>query len=208
MALLTNNYRINCVDNDLSQYVCNLDRANKGIIQAFSKAVAAKDVYIRKHHEHVAKLLVALGEALKLSRKEIRTAYIAGLMHDIGKIGIPDQILNKPGRLTSDEYSIVKRHSETGAEILCEIDSFWEIADIVRYHHERYDGQGYPYGIKGNDIPFLSRMVAVCDSYDAMTSIRCYRLCFSREKALMEIKNNCNRQFDPDISWCFIELMQ
>jgi len=127
--------------------------------------------------------------------------------YDIGKIGIPEDILNKPGLLTEEEYRIVQRHPVISAEILERFEHLRELAHIVRYHHERWDGKGYPEGLSGEEIPIESRILAVADAFDAMTSDRPYRKALKLEKAIEEIRKNKGKQFDPDIVEVFIDVI-
>jgi len=127
------------------------------------------------------------------------------MLHDIGKIGIDDKILNKPGKLTEEEWAIMKRHPEIGYRIARASHKLARIADYILTHHERWDGAGYPKGLKGEDIPLLSRILAVADAYDAMTEDRVYRKAMSKEQAVEEIRRNAGTQFDPLIANIFIE---
>ena len=179
-----------------------------GMIKALAKAIDANDNYTGKHSEHVAVLMAELGRSLDFSVEETSLAYFAGLVHDIGKIGVPESILKKPARLTEMEFAYIKRHPDVGADILGEIAGFEKIAEAIRYHHERYDGRGYPHALKGDNIPILSRMLTLCDAYDAMTTTRCYRSPVSKEAALKEIKELSGIQFDPVISGNFLEMIQ
>lgn len=185
-----------------------LDNINLNIIKAFSRAIGARDAYTSHHDENVAQLMVAFAETLQLPPEEVTFAYLAGAVHDVGKIGIPEPVLNKPGRLTDEEYQCIKRHAAIGADIIGEVDGLCELARIVRYHHERYDGRGYPDGLAGEDIPLFSRMLALCDSYDAMTSVRCYRIPVRPLQALVEIQRCAGTQFDPALSIIFLEMMK
>lgn len=185
-----------------------LESINISIIKSFCKAIEARDAYTLRHNENVADLAVGLAEYLRLPTTDIMTVYLAGLVHDIGKIGVPESVLNKPGRLTDGEYAVIKHHPVIGADIVAEIDGFGAIAKIVRHHHERYDGRGYPDGLAGEQIPFFSRLLAVCDAYDAMTSVRCYRVPLNIESAVAEIAACAGSQFDPDIARCFIEYIR
>jgi putative nucleotidyltransferase with HDIG domain len=185
-----------------------LDAVNMNIIKAFCKAIGVRDMYTMQHSENVAALIVGLTEYMKLSANEVTMAYLAGIVHDVGKIGISEEILNKPSRLTNAEYEIIKRHPSKGADILQEVDEFATLAQIVRHHHERYDGNGYPYGLQGEKIPLISRMLTICDAYDAMTSVRCYCDPHSIEEALAEIKKCAGRQFDPGLSSIFIDFIE
>lgn len=178
------------------------------IIRAFAKAIDARDDYTGRHSEHVADLMADLGGQLDFTEKEVNIAYFSGLVHDIGKIGVPESILNKPAKLTETEFSCIKCHPDVGADILAEIQGFEKISEAVRYHHERYDGKGYPYSMKGKKIPLLSRMLALCDAYDAMTTDRCYRQPVSAQSALLEIERLKGFQFDPELSRIFINLIE
>lgn len=177
------------------------------VIKSFAKAIDARDDYTGKHSEHVAKLMVDFAEYLRLNEEEVSLAYLSGMVHDIGKVGIPEKILNKPTRLEQHEFAFIKRHPDLGADILSEIDELEEIAEVVRYHHERYDGKGYPYGFQGINIPPMSRMLALCDSYDAMTTVRCYRKPFTPARALQEIEQASGTQFDPYLGKRFISFI-
>ncbi|NTW91654.1 MAG: HD-GYP domain-containing protein [Erysipelotrichaceae bacterium] len=132
---------------------------------------------------------------------------IAGLMHDIGKIGIPDSILDKPDRLTEEEFNLIRKHSEVGYRILSAANEFSEIADYILAHHERWDGMGYPKGLKGSDIPIYARIISVADSFDAMTSDRAYRKAMNINQAKQEIIKNSNVQFDPNVVKIFLEII-
>lgn len=184
-----------------------LDSINVSIIRAFCRAIGLRDEYTKQHSENVASLMVKLAEFMKLSREAVTVSYLAGIVHDVGKIGVPERILNKPGRLTHGEYESVKRHAVKGADILSDIDGFEAIASIVRHHHERYDGTGYPAGLGGETIPLYSRMLSVCDAYDAMTTERCYREPYGIGQALREINRCSGTQFDPEISRAFVDFV-
>lgn len=185
-----------------------LDTVNMNIIKAFCKAIGVRDMYTMQHSENVAALIVGLTEYMQLSASEVTMAYLAGIVHDVGKIGISEEILNKPSRLTEVEYEIIKRHPSKGADILQELEEFTTLAQIVRHHHERYDGKGYPSGLQGESIPWISRMLTICDAYDAMISVRCYCSPHSVEEALAEIKKCAGLQFDPVLSNTFIDFIK
>jgi len=185
-----------------------LDHINMNIIKAFCKSIGARDAYTMHHVENVADLMVGLAEYMHLPVPDVALAYLVGLVHDIGKIGISENILNKPGRLTDEEYALIKRHATIGADILAEIEGFEKIAEVIRHHHERYDGKGYASGLMGEDIPLFSRMLAICDSFDAMTSMRCYRAPMNIAQAVEEIIRCTGTQFDPMISKSFIRYIQ
>ena len=174
------------------------------VISSLAKAIDARDHYTGRHSENVAQLMADFAVFRGLPAEEIHLAYLLGKVHDIGKIGVPEAILNKPTWLEDHEFAFIKRHPDIGAAILAEISGFEEIAFVVRSHHERYDGTGYPQGLYGNSIPFLSRMLAICDAYDAMTSVRCYRQSFSVNRAVQEIEKGGGFQFDPELSRKFV----
>ena len=186
-----------------------LDFISLNIIKSFAKAIGARDKYTMRHVENVSALMLGLAEYMQLPEEETELAYLAAIVHDIGKIGVPENILKKPGRLTTEEFEIMKFHPAVGAEILQEIDGFAAIAHIIRHHHERYDGAGYPDGLSGRHIPMFSRMLAVCDAYDAMTSVRCYRKQpWDEQLALEEITSCSGAQFDPVISKFFVDFVR
>ena len=174
---------------------------------AFARAIGARDAYTMHHDEHVADLMFELANELNLPGDEAITAYFLGLIHDVGKIGIPEAILNKPGKLTASEFEKIKTHPAIGYQIIREIPNFNELATIVKYHHERYDGKGYPEGLGGKNIPLFSRMLAVCDSFDAMVSTRCYKDSMDKKDALQELLDCKGSQFDPKIAQTFINLI-
>lgn len=158
-----------------------------------------------KHHSDQVKLLCKkVGEALGLNKKAIDNLMMAGHLHDIGKIAIPEEVLHKPGRLTDEEYDIVKTHAEIGYRILNAVDEYQEIALATLHHHERYDGKGYPKGLSGEDIPLISRIISVVDAYEAMTSDRVYRKSLGKAFAIQELKACSGSQFDPKIVDVFI----
>jgi HD-GYP domain-containing protein (c-di-GMP phosphodiesterase class II) len=175
------------------------------IINSIMTTVYEKSQETEKHAERLAELSTRVGRMLNLMEKDLGELQLLGMLHDIGKIGIDDKILNKPGKLTEEEWVIMKRHPEIGYRIARASHKLARIADYILTHHERWDGTGYPKGLKGNDIPLLSRILAVADAYDAMTEDRVYRKAMSKEQALEEIRQNAGTQFDPLISNIFIE---
>ncbi|UYZ38898.1 HD domain-containing protein [Clostridium beijerinckii] len=158
-----------------------------------------------QHSVRVAELCELMGKNIGLPKRKIQELKNAGLLHDIGKIAIEENILNKPGRLTEDEYNEIKRHPEIGYRILSTVNEMSEIAKYVLSHHEMWNGEGYPKGIKDIDIPFESRIISIVDAYDAMTSERPYRKALSEEFAIEELKRNSGIQFDPELVNLFIE---
>lgn len=177
-------------------------------IYALTAAIDAKDHYTFGHSQRVAKYATILASALNLDKSHVEIIREAALLHDVGKIGIPESILTKTGMLTDEEYDIVKRHVEMSLTIIKYLPSLNHTVPAVFGHHERWDGRGYPRGIKGENIPLTARCLAITDAFDAMTSDRPYRASLSVDSALIEIKNNIGFQFDPHIANIFIELVR
>jgi putative nucleotidyltransferase with HDIG domain len=173
-------------------------------VKAFVKAIEAKDAYTRGHSENVAKYALMLGQELRLSVAELEEIHAAALLHDVGKIGIPENILNKPGSLTAAEFKTLKTHPELSAQIVEDVPHLSRIAKIIRHHHEHYDGTGYCDGLSGEDIPYGSRILAIADAFDAMVSDRPYRMGWKREFALEEIRKIAGIQFDPEMADVFV----
>lgn len=184
-----------------------LEQAYLDMVQTLRYTVEAKDSYTRGHSDRVSEYSVLIGEKLGLPAEQIKTLRIGGLFHDIGKIGIPDSILLKPAKLTDEEYSQIKNHPSIGAHILGSAAIFQDIIPIVKHHHERYDGNGYPSRLKGEEIPYLARIAAVADTFDAMTSRRSYRGPIDIEHVKEEIKRCEGTQFDPQIAEVFLEIL-
>lgn len=183
-----------------------LNSSYKNTIMTLSNAVDARDTYTAGHSERVAEISLEIGKELGLSESQLENLELAALFHDIGKLGIPDKILHKPGKLTDDEYEIIKAHSQIGINILKNIDFLKEVLPIILYHHEKYSGDGYPAGLKWNEIPLESRIIAVADTYDAMTSDRPYRRGLAHSDAASEIMTLKGIQFDPDIADAFYKI--
>ncbi len=175
-----------------------------GILRSLVNALEAKDPYTGKHSERVTHIAVELAKEMAIGETQIEILNTIGYLHDIGKIGMPDEILNKPGALTGEEYEIVKKHPVIGESIIKDLGLGAEERAIIRHHHERWDGKGYPDGLSGADIPLLARIVAVADAFDAMTSKRAYRDSLPLEKAVAELVNNRNKQFDPEVVDAFL----
>ena len=185
-----------------------LEKAYMESIQTIRYTVEAIDTYTRGHSDRVSEYSVLIGEKLGMSKEDIRRLQIGGLFHDVGKIGVPDNILQKNDKLTDDEYSEIKNHPTIGAQILSTASIFQDIIPIVKYHHERYDGKGYPCRLKGKDIPYLARITAVADAFDAMTSKRVYRDSLSIDVVISEIEKNKGTQFDPEIADLFLDILK
>jgi diguanylate cyclase (GGDEF)-like protein/PAS domain S-box-containing protein len=160
-----------------------------------------------EHAERLSRLSKEVGEMLQLPQKSLDELELFAMLHDIGKVGIDDRILNKPGKLNDEEWAVMKKHPEIGYRIAVSSPELEPIAEYILSHHERWDGNGYPQGLKGEDIPLLSRILSVADAYDAMTEDRVYRKALSKHQALKEIENNAGTQFDPVIAQRFIEIM-
>ena len=173
------------------------DRLSLQLVHTLAGAIDAKDAYTNGHSERVATYAREIARRAGKSESVQENIYLIGLLHDVGKIGIPDTILNKPGKLTDEEYAVIKTHPLQGDKILRNISEFPELAIGARWHHERYDGYGYPDGIAGEQIPEEARIIAVADAYDAMTSSRSYRDPLSQERVRSEIVNGRWSQFDP-----------
>ncbi len=176
-------------------------------IAALAHAIEAKDGYTIQHCEKMTGRAVALAQAMDLSNDEIENIRMGAILHDIGKIGIPDAVLNKPGRLTPEEYELMKQHAAIGARIVQSVGALQGVVPIVRYHQERYDGSGYPEGLKGETIPVGARIIGVVDTYGAMTEDRIYRPTPGHDAALAELQRLAGRQFDPMVVKAFLELL-
>ena len=182
-------------------------RMSMQIVQTLVKTIDAKDSYTNGHSARVAQYSVMLAKRMGFKEEELGRLEYTALLHDVGKIGVSDAILNKKGKLTEEEYAIIKEHSEIGAQILSTITELPDVAVGARYHHERYDGKGYPDGLKGEEIPLFARIIAVADSYDAMTSKRSYRDALPQELVRQEITRGIGTQFDPRIAKLMLIIM-
>lgn len=177
-----------------------------GTIGAICEALEEKDTYAIGHSRRVTQYSLMIAKELGLPHYNIQKLQLAGLLHDIGKIGTPESILNKPGRLTDDEFAEIKRHPDRGANIIKNLKQLGEVIDWVRFHHERYDGRGYPDNLAGDQIPLGAAILAVADTYDAMTSDRSYRKGLPHEVALCEIKKCSGAQFNPVVADAFVRI--
>jgi len=193
-----------------AQLLAQLERAYLSTVRVMIATVEAKDEYTRGHSERVTAYCMRLADFIGVRGEKLKILRLAALLHDIGKIGIPDSVLKKPGRLTDEEFSIIKRHPDVGYRIIRNIDSesAEEVARIVRHHHERFDGKGYPDGVAGKKIHIFARVIAVCDTYDAMTSRRPYRDPLPEEVVIREMKKGAGTQFDPRIAELMVRLLQ
>ncbi len=188
------------------------EKSNRITFQTIASTIDAKDEYTGGHSDrvgHYAKLLaMEVADDYGLSKQDISSISYIGRMHDIGKIGVPDSVLNKNGRLTDEEFELMKKHTIIGYDILKNIDYIPNLREGVRSHHERWDGRGYPDGLKGEQIPLFARILCIADSYDAMTTDRVYRKKLDKATVLSELRNNGGRQFDPDLSKVFIAMVE
>lgn len=170
------------------------------LVDCITSALDARDPYTGDHSRRVSDMACAICELMGLSQKEYDETHIAAHLHDIGKIGVPDAILLKPFSLNDEEWTIMKKHPQIGADILAKSPHFSRISAIILHHHERFDGKGYPFGAKGEEIPLGARIIAVCDSIDAMASARAYRKALPIEICRSEIERNVGLMYDPDVA--------
>lgn len=185
-----------------------VERLNEEIIMTLVGAIDAKDTYTNGHSKRVAEYARAIAKRLGRSESELSDIYVSGLLHDVGKIGIPDTIINKPDKLTDEEYAVIKTHPAIGATILNNISAISDIATGAHWHHERYDGRGYPDGLTGTEIPEIARIIGVADAYDAMTSKRSYRSVLPQEVVREELRVGKGTQFDPLFAEIMISLIE
>lgn len=185
----------------------NVEKLNDTLLRTLARTIDAKDRYTNGHSQRVAKYVAAIAERMGKSEEEQQRFYDAALLHDVGKIHIPDAIINKPTRLTDEEFEYIKLHPVAGYCILRDIGENALIASAAKWHHERYDGKGYPNGLSGKNIPEVARIVGVADAYDAMTSNRSYRQIMPQEQVRSEIVNGRGGQFDPEIADIMLEMI-
>jgi putative nucleotidyltransferase with HDIG domain len=186
----------------------SLDEINMGLLETLAAIIDADDVYTSNHSRHVAIYASAIAEKMNLSQEERTRIRKAGLVHDVGKVGISDSIIGKQGQLKEDEYNIVKRHPAISAEIIGSMQGFHDIVSVVRAHHERWDGRGYPDGLKGEEIPLAARIIALADALEAMLSDRPYRRTRSFKEILDEIERCSGTQFDPAVVKAFFAVVE
>jgi len=184
-----------------------INNLNETIMKILARTIDAKDKYTKGHSVRVAEYSSQIAAKMGKSKKEQKEIYNVAMMHDVGKIGIPDSIINKTGKLTDEEYDLIKLHTLTGYHILKDISENKMIAIGAKFHHERYDGKGYPNGLKGEDIPLIARIIGVADAYDAMASSRSYRKALPQDVVRSEIENGKGKQFDPQIADIILEMI-
>ena len=196
------------INEKLSETNEKLEEAYMSTIQTLRYTVEAKDTYTIGHSDRVSKYSVLIGKYLNLSDSELHDLELGGLFHDIGKIGIPDAILRKEERLTDDEYSEIKNHPTIGSHILSSATIFKNIIPMVKHHHEKYDGTGYPGKLKGEEIPYFARITTIADAFDAMTSKRSYRSSLSIDIVISEFEKGKGTQFDPKLTDVFLDILR
>lgn len=207
---------INVVDSSLEVYQLNLDNHElvknlkelfTGTINAITEALDAKDSFTYGRSKRVTYYSLEIGKALGLSNNELSELELAGLLHDIGMIGVPEKVLNKPENLSDEEYEEIKKHVSYGVKILNEIKQLESVVKVVELHHEKFNGEGYPYGFSGETIPIGARIISIADAFDSMTSDRPYRKGLSYETAVEELKKLSGSQFDPKIVDAFCQIV-
>ncbi len=192
---------------EVTQQHEKLERLSMQIVKTITGAIDAKDTYTNGHSTRVAEYAREIARRAGFSVKQQDDIYMMGLLHDVGKIGIPEAIINKPSRLTDEEYAEIKTHPLVGASILKNITEFPQFAVGARWHHERYDGKGYPDGLSGEDIPLEARVIAIADAYDAMSSRRSYRDVLPQEYVRGELVKGKGSQFDPRLTEVMLEMV-
>ena len=195
----------------IKKYKLRHERDNELIhesIETFTGFIDAKDTYTKGHSNRVAEYTKLIAKEMGYSEEELDRIYCIALLHDCGKIGVPDSILKKPGKLDDEEFAVIKSHTVRGGEILKNFKSLKGVEEGALYHHERYDGRGYPEGKAGEDIPLIARMICVADSFDAMNSNRVYRNKLTKETIIEEIEKNKGKQFDPNMADIFLRLIR
>lgn len=177
------------------------------VVRSLAEAIDAKDTYTNGHSSRVAEYSKEIARRIGYSEKEQKDVYMMGILHDVGKIGIPDDVINKPSKLSDEEYELIKTHSILGARILSKIKEMPSLVTGAKWHHERFDGSGYPDGLSGNDIPEVARIIAVADAYDAMSSHRSYRDVLPQTVIRSEIEKGKGVQFDPEFADIMLQMM-
>ncbi len=201
-----------CLQRDLESEVIKKTRENEElsiqVVLAIADAIDAKDTYTNGHSRRVAKYSRDIAARLGYTEQQQSDIYMMGLLHDVGKIGVPDAVINKPAKLTDEEFELIKSHPERGARILENIKAMPQLATGAMWHHEKYNGTGYPDGLAGTDIPIEARIIAVADAYDAMSSRRSYRDALPQEVVRSEIERGRGTQFDPAIADIMIRMIE
>ena len=212
MLRVTHTLELVQLQQHLSEAVARKTRENESlslhVVQTLAEAIDAKDRYTNGHSSRVAAYSREIARRYGYTVKHQEEIYMMGLLHDVGKIGIPNAVINKPGKLTETEYDLIKSHPDMGSRILAKITEIPKLSVGARWHHEWYDGTGYPDGLAGKDILEEARMIAVADAYDAMTSRRSYRDVFTQEAVIREIKDGMGTQFDPVFAEIMLQMIE
>jgi len=188
--------RCNQLESEVAQNYRNLQKITEGIVNIVSKVIETRDPYSEGHHGRVAKLAIAIAAEMKLSEKRIDGIKFSSMIHDLGKVSLPTDIVSRPGKLFEVEFNLIKNHPNVGYEILKKIEFPWPVAEIVLQHHEKIDGSGYPQGLKGNQILLEAKIICIADVIESMSSSRSYRPAVSIDICLKEIIENKNKLFD------------
>ena len=183
------------------------DSSYSSILSSIKATMLEKSQETEEHAERIARYSREIGLKLDLTQQELDQAELVATLHDIGKVGIPERILRKPGKLDEDEWKEIKKHPEIGFRIAMSSPTLASVANLILSHHERWDGKGYPRQLSGTDIPLISRIIAIVDSYDAMTQTRAYKKALTRDEAVDEIRKCSGTQFDPQIAQVFIDII-
>lgn len=201
---------INFINTALNQRNEDMGMLFNNTISALAKAIYARDPYTASHSANVKRYARALSQKSQLTEDEIYYIELGSLLHDVGKIGVPDHILTKTGKLTASEFEVIKKHPEYGVHIINEIEElkYRGVEEIILYHHERIDGSGYPMGLIGNDIPLSARIVSICDAFDAMTTSRSYKPALDIDVAISQLRKHSGTQFDKDLVELFIDCLE
>ena len=192
---------------EVAKKTAQLESLSLHVVHTLAKTIDAKDAYTNGHSERVASYSREIARRYGYDEDMQEEVYVMGLLHDVGKIGVPDTVINKPGRLTDEEYDMIKTHPAVGAEILATVSEMPALVTGARWHHERYDGKGYPDGLKGEEIPEEARIIAVADAYDAMTSHRSYRDIIPKDHVKSEIEKGMGTQFDEKFARIMLEMI-
>ena len=192
---------------EVAKKTAQLESLSLHVVHTLAKTIDAKDAYTNGHSERVASYSREIARRYGYDEDMQEEVYVMGLLHDVGKIGVPDTVINKPGRLTDEEYDMIKTHPAVGAEILATVSEMPALVTGARWHHERYDGKGYPDGLKGEEIPEEARIIAVADAYDAMTSHRSYRDIIPQNHVKSEIEKGMGTQFDEKFARIMLEMI-
>ncbi len=207
-SLLESVFFIGRMDSEKDNAIKQVEHLSRSSMEALAKTVDAKDRYTAGHSQRVAEYACLIAKELGWSQEKIDELRFQGLMHDIGKIGVPDNVLNKPGRLSDIEFEIIQSHTIVGDNILKNFTALSNVSSVARYHHERYDGKGYPDHLKGEEIPLAARIVGIADSFDAMNSDRVYRKALPLDVIMAEIRKGIGTQFDPDLAEVFLKMLE